>query len=107
MAYTPNTWATGDTITAAKLNNMEQGIASAGGGILVVDIDAETDSLTKTWQEISDAGMSFLRTVTGSGYFKLYPMSLIGNTPSEYFVEYGSDYSYAASSASEYPVYDG
>ena len=30
MAYTPNTWATGDTITAAKLNNMEQGIANAG-----------------------------------------------------------------------------
>lgn len=32
MSYTPNTWATGDTITAEKLNNMEQGIASAGGG---------------------------------------------------------------------------
>ena len=30
MAYTPNTWATGDTITAQKLNNMEQGIANAG-----------------------------------------------------------------------------
>lgn len=29
MAYTPNTWATGDTITAAKLNNMESGIANA------------------------------------------------------------------------------
>ena len=26
MAYTPNTWATGDTITATKLNNIEQGI---------------------------------------------------------------------------------
>ena len=28
MAYTPNTWATGDTITAAKLNNIEQGIVN-------------------------------------------------------------------------------
>lgn len=32
MSYTPNTWATGDTITAAKLNNIEDGIANAGGG---------------------------------------------------------------------------
>lgn len=32
MTYTPNTWATGDTITAAKLNNMEDGIANAGSG---------------------------------------------------------------------------
>lgn len=29
MSYTPNTWSTGDTITAAKLNNIEQGIVSA------------------------------------------------------------------------------
>lgn len=29
MAYTPTTWVTGDTITAVKLNNMEQGIANS------------------------------------------------------------------------------
>ena len=32
MAYTPTTWATGDTITATKLNKLEQGVANAGGG---------------------------------------------------------------------------
>lgn len=25
MSYSPNTWSTGDTITAAKLNNLEEG----------------------------------------------------------------------------------
>ena len=30
MAYTPNTWNTGDVITAEKLNNLEQGVAAAG-----------------------------------------------------------------------------
>lgn len=30
MAYTPTVWATGDIITAEKLNKMEQGIAGAG-----------------------------------------------------------------------------
>lgn len=32
MSYTPTTWANGDTITAAKLNKMERGIAAAGSG---------------------------------------------------------------------------
>lgn len=30
MAYTPTEWATGDVITAQKLNKIEQGIAGAG-----------------------------------------------------------------------------
>lgn len=32
MSYTPTTWANGDTITAAKLNNMESGIEDAQNG---------------------------------------------------------------------------
>lgn len=31
MAYTPTTWANGDTITAEKLNKLEQGVANSGG----------------------------------------------------------------------------
>lgn len=31
MAYTKQTWATGDTVTATKLNHMEDGIADGGG----------------------------------------------------------------------------
>lgn len=32
MSYTPTEWGTGDTITAALLNKMENGIAAGGGG---------------------------------------------------------------------------
>ena len=32
MSYTPTTWVTGDTVTATKLNKIEQGIADSGGG---------------------------------------------------------------------------
>lgn len=39
MAYTPTEWATGDVITAEKLNNMEQGIEDAQLNILTVDLD--------------------------------------------------------------------
>ena len=31
MSYTPTTWATGDSVTATKLNKLEQGVANAGG----------------------------------------------------------------------------
>lgn len=56
MSYTPNTWQTGDTITATKLNNMEQGIASAGGVFIVgITDDGTVQTLTQTWQQIYDA----------------------------------------------------
>ena len=64
MSYTPNTWTTGDTITATKLNNIEQGIANAGGGWDIViqgvydDDGDEFTSLTLesgTYSSISSA----------------------------------------------------
>ena len=33
MAYEKQTWQSGDVITAAKMNHIEDGIASGGGGI--------------------------------------------------------------------------
>ena len=36
MSYTQHEWTTGETITAAKLNNMEEGIAAGGGGLPAV-----------------------------------------------------------------------
>lgn len=42
MSYTPTNWVSGDIITSAKLNKLENGVAAAGG--LVVNITAdETD----------------------------------------------------------------
>ena len=37
MAYNKKTWATGDTVTAADLNRMEQGIAGVANNISVTD----------------------------------------------------------------------
>ena len=64
MSYTPTEWKAGDTVTSAKLNKIEQGIASAGGGgtsdILIVH--SNNDVLDKTWTEIRDANISFIVT---------------------------------------------
>ena len=34
MSYTPTEWACGDTITAEKLNKLENGLAECCGGVL-------------------------------------------------------------------------
>ena len=54
MSYTKQTWQTGDIITAAKLNHMEDGISGgSGGGVLITTSVGGT--LDKTWKEINDA----------------------------------------------------
>lgn len=61
MSYTPTTWANGDTITAGKLNKMEQGIAGAGGAMICTaswDNSKVNYALDKTAQEIYDALVS-------------------------------------------------
>lgn len=57
MAYTKQTWATGDTVTASKLNHMEDGIAGGGGGAMIVTVSDVNGNFTlnKTAKEIYDA----------------------------------------------------
>ena len=60
MSYEPTVWKAGDTVTSAKLNKMEQGIASSSsnsGGVLIVEkvMNNNITTLNKTWQEIYDA----------------------------------------------------
>lgn len=52
MSYTPTTWVTGDTVTATKLNKIENGIANAGSAVIVT---INNNTLDKTVQEIYDA----------------------------------------------------
>ena len=59
MAYTKNTWADGDIVTSENLNHMEEGIANAGGVMVVGGVTfigaLPTGTLDKTWQEIYNA----------------------------------------------------
>lgn len=52
MAYTKNTWNTGDIVSSQKLNHMEDGVAAAYEVMVINDTDGTLD---KTWQEIYDA----------------------------------------------------
>lgn len=65
MSYEKQTWVTGDVITAAKLNHMENGIESSNGGAFVITVTATeeevggeyvtTYSSDKTLEEIKSA----------------------------------------------------
>lgn len=61
MSYTPHTWQTGETVTAEKLNALEQGVANAGGGGGgVLKATFSNNTLDVTWQNIYDAGFCIL-----------------------------------------------
>lgn len=61
MSYTPTNWQTGDTITADKLNNMENGIKNANEPFIITLTPTEQDlsgTTDKTAQEIYNAYMA-------------------------------------------------
>ena len=103
MAYTPTTWVTGDTITAVKLNNMEQGIANAG----VLAVTVNNGTLDKTWQEIHDATFSVLTTAEEGQMLQMGCIEDEGAYLAVYWTFGMSQPNvYIAESASGYPVRD-
>ena len=53
MSYEPTNWKTGDVVTSAKLNKLENGVADAGGVLAVHSVyEDENRVLDKTWNEI-------------------------------------------------------
>lgn len=57
MSYSPTTWNTGDTITASKMNKIENGVAEGSSLICNCTYNSSTDKYTldKTLQEIYNA----------------------------------------------------
>ena len=71
MSYTPTEWVSGDVITAAKMNKLENGVANAGGGGGgVLKVTSSGGTLDKTWAEIYAAGFSVMHDEVG-GYIQL------------------------------------
>ena len=119
MAYQKNTWETGDTITAEKLNHMEDGIAGAGGGDSSnVFVRNNEGALDKTWQQIADAIMSeamcYLVEGNITDRFGLsvlgYVTNIMGDGESYSVTTYSfwdsETIVYVATSADDYPIED-
>lgn len=60
MSYTPTAWATGDVITADKLNNIEDGILDAPGvAVFEFEVITDNDNQVVTEAQISDVMAAF------------------------------------------------
>ena len=110
MSYTPNNWKSGDVVTSAKLNAMEQGIADAsgGGGVLVV---TNTDgTLDKTAGEIMTAAETGLVLVKAEPFADMKSFAVVvqaDKTPMGYSFFLYDNTEFAASTESDYPQQSG
>lgn len=115
MSYTPTTWATGDTITAEKLNHLEGGVEAADGADIFLITGGNTHSpLEQTWQEIFNAVKAGKKcyfssgNLTESGWEKFYALSSIsGDTEYGYYVTYvdaDGSAKFTCSSPDDYPT---
>jgi len=84
MSYTPTVWKSGDVVTSAKLNKLENGVAAAGGGsveIIHATVDyehAESETefpliIDKTAEEIAAAETTILIVNEDGTSFTLNP----------------------------------
>lgn len=133
MSYTPTTWANGDTITAEKMNNIEQGIVNASsGGSSVVNVGVTVTSgnqevtftLDKTWAEINEitetGGVAYLKItsetasaqmVSGTSIGTILYLCRVPSDPSpsvEFSSSAGSglvNITFTAESENDYPTY--
>lgn len=113
MAYTKNTWQTGDIVTSQKLNHMEDGIANSENVFIVGGVSFDENSnlvgtLDKTWQEIHDAMQNKICLVVFSDNVGIFQFLV------ESAVEIGNDYhvgiggtDFLVSTANGYPAASG
>lgn len=110
MSYTPTNWNTGDTITAAAMNKIENGIANAGGGDFFVVTESD-GTLDKTWTEIYTAlsnGMMGKLLYVDAGYTAAITLLYLARYDEEFYDVYplgDSSYCFRTSTANGYPDY--
>lgn len=113
MSYTPTNWKSGDVVTSTKLNKLEQGVAAAGGGALLVngvyDAQSDTTVLDKTAAEIwaaMQSGIVLVKEVSETETV-VSPISTASfGTDFGYSFETKRD-AYDAPSGTDYPASEG
>lgn len=103
MAYEPTNWKTGDVVTSAKLNKLENGVANAGSGVLVANATGdETLTLDKTWQEIHDAMPLVVVSYAAQGLVGF--VTMLGYRDGVYLAQFGNTFSFGAANPNDYPI---
>lgn len=105
--YNPTTWITGDTITAEKLNNLEQGIQNATSSNRLYLCTNTSRTLDRTYNDIKNALLAnkniFLLVVDeGTTYYQL--LIYLNKEENTYSAKFYNGGTYRASSADAYLV---
>jgi hypothetical protein len=102
---------TGDKSIETVADGLEKALGGGGGGVLIVNMNGETYTLDKTWQEILDADFSVLKydasTEGNAEVYFMYPQNvrLDGEYKVEVFDPGTQDImSFSTDSADGYPV---
>ena len=106
MAYTKQTWETGQVITAEKLNHMEDGIEGAYPLVLTnTSEDLTLITLSETWQTIHDAFPNVYYVSEGRMVdYAITHVTTVSIDNGAYYVYVGST-EYVAATANDYPTY--
>ena len=101
MSYTPTQWATGDTVTAERLNKMESGIEIAVNPFVVTCTPTEQDFsglMDKTTAEIDaayNAGQSIVfRIITSVTDYMDVPCSFVTKFSAYTYKDFGAYFVY-------------
>ena len=114
MSYTPTTWATGDVVTAVKLNKLESGVSNFNKGELTIVEFVLTGNYyyaNMTAGNIAAAALKgpvMAHIVESDEYnieerYELVQYFTITSQTNEYFFSFSSGSMYAESS-NEYPI---
>lgn len=110
MAYEKHEWECGETITADKMNNLENGIeealqgGSASGIMILHDNGDYVAKLEKTWQEIYDhvngGGIAFILSPRNNGVY----LTVVGSVDIA-GDQYNVNNKYSTDNPNDYPFY--
>lgn len=106
MSYEPTVWKSGDTVTSAKLNKLEQGLANNSQVFLVYLISGE-NRLDKTMGEILDAFQqkTVLVKIEMNDYFQFLRIDGIVYMSDEYTILLPlQGFTFTATSLDDYPT---
>lgn len=112
MSYEPTVWKDGDLVTSAKLNKLEQGVASSGASVFMVNATYnENDQsyvLDKTAGEIIEAFQRGLVCINIANQTTSTLLMAAGQTPSqEYAFMSAALPSLRANTLNDYPTSGG
>lgn len=100
MSYESTVWKAGDTVTSAKLNKLEQGVADVSDAFVVNIFGGRLD---KTWREIYEGNYYFIAS-RFNNYKVIQLITNVGIDNDEYYVSSGNNVRYTADDIDGYPL---